>query len=513
MLKNAKYIVLILLTGCSKSFLDVQPQGQLTEEQVLVDPNAAANLVTGVYNSLYFGGFDPTTVGFQYYMATDVASDDADKGSTPTDYAAALEIDNFATTANNPILNNLWQGYYRGISRANTAIGQIEQATFDEETKNRLLGEVKFIRGLYYFNLVRLFGGVPLIVRVPEAEEFNNDEFQTRATKEAIYNQIVEDLEDATTYLPPKGQAAALLGRATKGAAEGLLAKVYMYLGNWQKVHDHTGNIITSGLYALVTNNGDTLDDYNLIFRENPEEGVGGNNNTESIFEVQAGINDTEDGVSKLYSNAQGPRGRGGWNDLGFGFNNPSQDLASAYEPGDKRREGTIIFIQPTGENNNEGTILWDGLRLPTQDSVENPRYNYKGYHSPLKESPQVTNNKDTKPKNIRLMRYAEILLMRAEAALHVGDAGETLNLLNSIRTRAGLPSLGAADESAVWTERRVELAMEQDRFFDLVRQGRAGQILRAHGKAFVDGKHEVFPIPQAQIDLSGNRLTQNDGY
>ncbi len=512
MLKNTKYILLVLLAGCSKSFLDVQPQGQLTEEQVLVDPNAATNLVTGVYNSLYFGGFDPTTVGFQYYIATDVASDDADKGSTPTDFAAALEIDNFTTTPNNSILNNLWQGYYRGISRANTAIDQIEQATFDEDTKTRLLGEVRFIRGLYYFNLVRLFGGVPLIVRVPEADEFNNDEFQTRATKEAVYAQIVEDLEYAATNLPLKGDAATMPGRATKGAAEGLLAKVYMYLGDWPKVYEYTGNVITSNIYALVTDNGDTLSDYNLIFRENPEGGAGGNNNIESVFEVQAGVNDAEDGVSRLYSNAQGPRGRGGWNDLGFGFNNPSQDLASAYEPEDKRRAGTIIFIQPTG-GDNAGTVLWDGFRIPTQDSVENPRYNYKGYHSPLRESQQVTNSKDTKPKNIRLMRFAEILLMRAEAALHVGEAGETLTLLNRIRTRAGLPSLEVADEAAVWKERRIELAMEQDRFFDLVRQGRAGQVLRAHGKSFVDGKHEVFPIPQAQIDLSGNRLTQNDGY
>jgi hypothetical protein len=152
-----KYIIpsaiLLVAAGCSKSFLEVDPQGQLTEEQVLDDPNAATNLVTGVYNSLYFGGFDPTTVGFQYYIATDVASDDADKGSTPADYPEAAEIDNFTVTPNNAILNNLWQGYFRGISRANTAIDAIDSATFDEETKNRLLGEVRYIRGMYYFNL------------------------------------------------------------------------------------------------------------------------------------------------------------------------------------------------------------------------------------------------------------------------------------------------------------------------------------------------------------------------
>ncbi len=516
---NTKHIIsyivpsalICIMAGCSKSFLEVQPQGQLTEEQVLVDPHAATNLVTGVYNSLYFGSFDPTTVGFQYYMAVDVASDDSDKGSTSTDFAPAQDIDNFTTNANNSIINNLWQGYYRGIARANTAVDQLEQATFDEETRDRLIGEVKYIRAMYYFNLVRLFGGVPLIARVPEPEEFNSDEFQTRASKEAIYDQIIEDLEFSVEKLPLKGAAGSTSGRATKGAAQGLLAKVYMYLGNWQNVYDLTQDVVQSNLYSLVKNNGDTLTDYNLIFRENPENGVGGNNNSESVFEVQTGINQTEDAVSKLFSNGQGPRGRGGWNDLGFGFNNPTQDLASAYDPDDTRRAGTIIFIQPTG-GANTGTILWDGFRIPTQDSVENPRYNYKGYHSPLRESPQVTDNKDTKPKNIRIMRYAEILLMNSEAALHTG--GDALTPLNMIRRRAGLADLGSATEEAIWKERRLELAMEQDRFFDLVRQGRAGTVLRAHGKTnFTDGIHEVFPIPQAQIDLSGNRLEQNFGY
>src|SRR5690606_29712112 len=120
--------------------------------------------------------------------------------------------------------------YYRGIARANTAVDQLEQATFDEETRDRLIGEVKYIRAMYYFNLVRLFGGVPLIARIPEPEEFNSDEFQTRASEEAIYDQIIEDLEFSVEELPLKGAAGSMPGRATKGAAQGLLAKVYMYL-------------------------------------------------------------------------------------------------------------------------------------------------------------------------------------------------------------------------------------------------------------------------------------------
>jgi hypothetical protein len=271
-----------------------------------------------------------------------------------------------------------------------------------------------------------------------------------------------------------------------------------MYQKNWQKTLELTNAVITSGKYSLVP-------DYSQIFRES------GNNNSESIFEVQTGVNAGENAVSPLFSNGQGPRGRGGWNDLGFGFNNPTTNLVSAYEPGDTRRDATIIFINPTVPGNSTGTVLWDGFRIPSKDSVENERYNYKAYHSTIAESPQLTGNKDTKPKNIRLMRYAEVLLMYAEAAAVLGNADGAVKL-NQVRSRANLPPTTLTQEN-VWKERRTELAMEQDRFFDLVRQGRAGPVLRAHGKPFVTGKHELFPIPQPQRDLSGNRLAQNPGY
>ena len=500
---NIKKIFLIvagitIISGCSKDFLEVDPQGQLTEIQALSDPGAAEKLVGGAYNTLYLGGFGNTTVGFLFTIATDVASDDSDKGSTPSDFPPAGEIDNFTTNPNNFIFNNLWNGHYSAIARVNRSIDILEQSTFEEPLKNRLLGEVRFLRGLYYFNLVRLFGGVPKVIRVPDPAEGNSDEFQTRATREEIYQVIIDDLQFAATNLPLK--AATPVGRATKGAAQSFLAKVYLYQKDYQKAYDQSKEVINSGQYSLVPN-------YSLIFRENPVNGVGGNNNSESIFEVQTGINVGENAVSPLFSNGQGPRGRGGWNDLGFGFNSPTTNLVNAYEPGDPRVNSTIIFINP----NRAGTVLWDGFRIPSQDSVENPRYNYKAYHSPLRESPQLSNNKDTKPKNIRLMRYSEVLLINAEAAANLGNAEATARL-NEVRTRANLaPSVGTIEN--IWKERRVELALERDRFFDLVRQGRAGTVLRAHGKAFVDNKHELFPIPQAQIDLSGGRLLQNPGY
>lgn len=504
-----RFILLILplavTISCNKDFLQVDPQGQLTEIQALSDPDAANKLVGGVYNTLYFGGFGNTTFGLLWVIANDVASDDGDKGSTPSDFGAAGEIDNFTLTPNNSIVNNIWNGHYQAIARANRAIDILNNSTIDATTKNRLLGETRFLRGLYYFNLVRFFGGVPKVIRVPDPSEGNSDEFQTRATKDEIYNVIIEDLQFAADNLPLKGDASTQVGRANKGAAQSYLAKVYLYQKNWQKAFELSQAVINSGKYSLVQ-------DYNLIFREKPVNGIGGNNNSESIFEIQTGVNLAENAVSSLYSNGQGARSKGGWNDLGFGFNDPTLDLVNAYEANDTRRNATIIFINPTVPGNSRGTILWDGFRIPTQDSVENPRYNYKAYHSALLESMPSSNNKDTKPKNIRLMRYAELLLIYAEAASQIGQAGEALDKLKMVRSRANLTTTSAT-QADIWKERRVELAMEQDRFLDLVRQGRAGTVLRAHGKAFVDGKHELFPIPQAQIDLSGGRLKQNPGY
>src|SRR5690606_5417834 len=194
---------------------------------------------------------------------------------------------------------------------------------------------VRFLRGLYYFNLVRTFGGVPKLIRVPDPSEGISDEIQTRATQEEIYQVILEDIQFAADNLPLKG--ATVVGRATKGAAQSYLAKVYMYRKDWPKVLENTTAVINSGSYDLVQ-------DYAAIFRENPVNNEGGNNNIESIFEVQTGVNLGENAVSELYSNGQGPRSRGGWNDLGFGINTPTADLANAYEPNDERRAASIIF-------------------------------------------------------------------------------------------------------------------------------------------------------------------------
>ncbi|GAB3868833.1 RagB/SusD family nutrient uptake outer membrane protein [Hymenobacter segetis] len=492
-------LTLALASGCN-GFLDVAPQGQLSEDAIRNDPGIAQKLVDGVYNTMYLGGFGPDIHGLQFVILTDIASDDADKGSTPTDYNDALTIDNFTLTPSNGTVNNAWTGYYQGISRANQALDKIALTTVPDATKNNLLGQVRFLRGYFYFNMVRLFGGVPKLDRVPTASEIGSPQLQQRASAADIYAFIISDLQFAVDNLPLKG--ATETGRATKAAAQGLLAKVYLYQKNYQKAFDLTEEIVKgrSGTYGLFRPYAD-------IWR------TAGANSVESIFEVQAGTNASCDNSAvNLYTVSQGPRAGGlrGWADLGFGFNNPTTDLANAYEPNDVRKNGSIIFIKPKGP-----TVLWDGFRVPGQDSVENSRYSYKAYHSRTKEA--NCGNNDYLPKNIRVLRYAEILLIHAEAAAQLGNAGAAQSDLDAVRSRAGLAPT-APTVANIWKERRVELALEHDRFFDLVRQesvtpGRIVPIFAAQGKTFVKGKHELFPIPQPQIDLSGGLLTQNPGY
>lgn len=512
-MKKILYITTVVLvasvlfvTSCKRSFLDVPPQGKTTEEQALIDPEAANKLVTGAYNNLYL----PGTVGLKLLIIADVTSDDSDKGSVATDPGFdGIFLDNFTYTPNTGIFNDFWVDNYKAITSANKALDILSKSTIDEGIRNRLSGEARFIRALLYFNMVRTFGGVVKLTTVPSLAEANNDEFQTRASKEEIYKVITDDLEFSVANLPEKGTTGAVVGRATKGAAQALLAKVYMYQENWQGAYDMSNAVITSQKYDLAPVYAD-------VFRE---KGV---NNIESIFEVETGnyANQTAgglacDAVSKNYSNFQGPRGsfptqtiagktyNGG--DLGFGLNTPSSNLADAYETDDVRKAGTIIFTSDATT-----TTLWDGFVLPKRPDVVNERYNYKGYHSPFLESNSCLgiNDKDSKPKNIRIIRFAEVLLINAEAATHVGQDAATP--LNKVRGRANLGSV-APTVANIWKERRAELAMEGDRFFDLVRTGRAAAVMTGVGKPFVTGKHELFPIPQLQRDLSGGRLTQNN--
>lgn len=499
-LKIAASTLLIMIGSGCDDFLETSPQGQISVDAIKNDPAAAENLVTGVYNNLW----DANMHGFSYVGMTNIVSDDADKGSTAADGAATYgTLDNLNMDASNGLLNSVWSAYYRTIARANQALDKLPLSPAPQATRDRLIAEVRFLRAYCYFNLVRFWGGVPLLDGIPPVDQLDNPQLQARATKEATYAFILKDLEFAKNNLPIKGNAATATGRATKAAAMGLLSKVYLYQQNYQLAFQFADSVAKNlaGTYSL-------LPAYENIWRQ------AGANGSESIFEVQTGTNLSCNAAISQYTVCQGPRagGKRGWTDLGFGFGGPSQTLINEYETGDLRRAATVIFVSSTS-----GTTLWDGFRVPRRDSVENDRYSYKAYHSRTAEANCGVN--DRLPKNLRILRLAEILLIRAESAFALGNTAVALADINAIRKRAGLTNLTTIDRAAIWKEHRVELAMEHDRFFDIVRQeavqaGRAVAAFKADGnKTWVKGKNEVLPIPSVQIQLSGGTLVQNPGY
>lgn len=469
----------ILFTSCEEDLI-VEPNDSLNVIDFLNNPNNAIQLVNGVYNKQ----LDFEMYSFSWIGMTSITSDDADKGSSLSDTGSDKnKMDNLTFEASDISFREVWQGRYDGIGRANNALFYLDQLEIQETLKNRLIGETKFLRALYYFDLVRCFGGVPIVTTQININDSNliNQVVFVRKTKQETYAQIEKDLLDAIQQLPLKGQYAVNdLGRASKGAAEALLAKVYLYQEKWQEAFDMSGNVIGSGQYGLLSN-------YEDVWREV------GENKVESIYEVQC----SSGNAMRAYSYVQAPRGTP---DLGWGFNSPSLALANAYEANDSRKAATILF------STND---LWDGF--PASPGWSNPRYNYKSYHSSIQES--WNGDRELTGKNLRILKYSDILLIRAEAALNLGNTVEALEKVNLIRVRAGLEALTGITMDQLLNERRLEMAMEHDRWFDLIRTGRASAAMAANGKTFIVGKHELFPIPQSEIILSGGLLLPNPGY
>ncbi len=497
-MKNLSFpIILVALLAimaspsCKKDWLSPAPENTLIQtDSTFLDKDNAEKFVNSCYNWTIQWGQSV----FSWIGMSSITSDDADKGSDPGDLGADKDqMDALSYTPTSLSVLEVWEANYTGIGRCNQAIENVPkfvEAGLDAALANRLVGEAKFLRAYFYFNLVRFYGDIPKIARVYTGEQASQiyDDYSNNPKAE-IYALIEEDLIDAASKLPLKSAYAAKdLGRATKGAAQALLAKVYLYEKKWNDALASANDVINSSEYDLEP-------DYAMIWRQSQENG------TESIFEIEA-QNGAEGWGIGGYFTTQGARGNviDGYN--GWGFNTPSDDLEAAYEAGDVRKAATIYYI---------GQTLWDGAVL---ESASNPKYNYKAYTSQTQED-----NYDawSTGKNIRVLRLGEVLLIKAEAANELGTTADAVSALNKIRTRAGLANTTASDQNglrtAIYKERRVEMAMEHDRWFDLVRTGRAGQVMRAHGKNFIDGKNEVFPIPQKHIDLSAGKLKQNAGY
>jgi starch-binding outer membrane protein, SusD/RagB family len=485
--------IFILIVGCT-DFLQIDPQGDLTQATFPTSaPDAlqATNAVYAVVRDWYYnsGG----------YPILDIMSDDAYKGSNTNDQLSTVGVyDKFAFNATADGLDRWWATLYKGIKWANVVIEKVPLVSMDSTLQKRYLGEASFLRGLFYFDLVRAWGEVPLVTTsIPPLH-------LGKASTSDIYNLIISDLKYAETHLTKRSELSSTdKGRATKGAAQALLAKVYLFQKDFANAEIYALKVIQSNEYSLEPHFIDA-------------NGVNGNNGVESIFEVGAlGVEDYNGGGAQ-YSNTQGVRGSP---NRGWGFNRPSIDLRKSFEHGDPRLKGTIIdlgdtldgvYIKGDPDPANDPVIIING----SGDTTNIQCYNRKVW-TPGKDTPTQWGH------HRRLIRYADVLLMAAEALNENGKTADALIYLNQVRKRARegnpsiLPDISITDKTLlrekILLERRHELAMEGARFWDLVRTGKAPAVLGPYG--FVPGKHELLPIHQSEIDISQGSLTQNPNY
>jgi starch-binding outer membrane protein, SusD/RagB family len=485
-------VLLIIVPSCNDDFLDNPPQNLITQDNF---PETAADALTAtnaMYEVLRIGAYHR---GF--YPIDDIMSDDARKGSSSGDQAGVLNpIDQFTYTTTNELVSSWWQTLYVGVRRTNVVIERAVRVDMDEGLRNRYIGEAHFLRALYYSDLARGYGGVPLVKSSSLETGF------VRSTLEKTYDFIEGDLRLAIDALPEKSDfPEADFGRATKGAAKALLARVYLYQKEYDSAALFAEEVILSAQYDLEPN-------FEMASREETEFGQ------ESVFEI-GGIG-AEGGLAageNQYTIGQGVRGTP---NRGFGFNRPSLDLINSFEPNDPRLDATVIFL---GEVIDGIEIIGDtGTADETRDNdgnlIEIETYNQKIWVA-------GTTTFSSGAHNRRLIRYAEVLLIAAEALNENGNSGQALIYLNLVRKRARggnatiLPDVTETNKDAlldlIIRERRHELAMEGHRFWDLVRTGKAPQVLGPLG--FQVDKHENLPIPQGERDITEGLLEQNIGW
>lgn len=472
-----------------EDFLEKPPQGELTQASFPTTADDALLATNAVYNTMRDPNFN-----YGLFPLTDIMSDDANKGSNPDDQAASIgPFDRFQHVKTETAILRWWNTLYKAVRRANVVIEKVPTIPMDETLRDRYVGEARFLRALFYFDLVRAWGKVPLLITV-------DPKVLPRSSVDEVYTLIEEDLLFAINNLPRKSEyGAADLGRASKGAAQALLAKVYLTQEKWADAASKALDVINSGDYNLESD----FDNANSVIGE---QGI------ESVFEVASFGNEGIENGGNQYANVQAVRGTP---NRGWGFNRPTLSLRNSFESGDPRLQSTVIFL---GEVLDGVTIVGDGLTpdesVDSHGQIEIECYNQKVWTPGINVPPSFGHNR-------RFIRFSEVLLIAAEALNENNNSTDALIHLNRVRQRARegnnaiLPDINITNKDQlrdiILKERRVELALEGHRFWDLVRTRKAEAVLGPLG--FVKGKHELFPIPQTEIDLSQGALEQNPGW
>ncbi|RRB07807.1 RagB/SusD family nutrient uptake outer membrane protein [Larkinella rosea] len=471
-----RYLFLLcLLSSCE--VLDQKPESSFTPANFYKNADDAKAAVSAVYDPLN----SQNLYGQVMWILQDQATDDAEWGNgRSTANQPKNDLDKYTFTPATNTFQAIWSTVYAAINRANTVINRVPGITMDNDLKARYVAEAKFMRGFYYFTLVRYFGGVPLITTETTSL---NDLAVARASVDDVYKLIIQDFTDAETALPVT-YSAADRGRATKGAAKAYLAKVYLTRQDWPKAAAKAKEVIDLGQYDLWANFADAF----LIANKNGKE---------AVFEMQALSGGFGEGsLMQGYMRPNFDRVNGV---SGFGDDPATENLYKAYRPDDKRRNVTLRLYSTTTTPAAPASVLF-------------PCYVYK-YLDPTSTGTSDGGN------NYPIIRYPDVLLMYAEAlneqAANSADAYATIN---RIRNRAGLPNLTANLSQAQFRdslllERRLELAFEGHRWYDLVRTKRLISAMKAQNPTIpVAEHHYLFPIPQTERDVNP-KLDQNPGY
>jgi hypothetical protein len=475
-----------IFVSCSDNFIERDIEYSIDSENFF---NSKSD-----YDKALIAAYDMLQSSYINVLMGEIASDNTlAGGESPTDVIGFQQIDDMTHTPVNDNLKNLWDWMFAGVQRANYILEFKDKTDF--EGKTQIIAETRFLRAYYHFELVKWFGGIPM--NGDKRFSTGDETAVKRSSVQEVYASIEADLIYASQNLSP---TASQTGRATKGAALALLGKAYLYQNKFPEAAAALEQVIVSSKYSLVS-------DYASIFE------MAGENGSESIFEVQytdvegAGfgcLQCSEGNVAVGFSgvrNYTGPKYTSG-----FSFNVPTKETFNSFEVGDSRLNASLLDIAAWAAANN----------ATYGKGNEDTGYFNQKYLPRLRSGDAAGDLNLTNPNNYRAIRYADVLLMAAEA-LNRGGINETKaqGYLNQVRDRGfgdtnhRISSVGSALTDAIWKERRVEFVGEGFRFFDLVRTGKAAGVI----PGFVAGKHELFPIPLQEIQFSNGNWSQNPGY